>query len=152
MMTPVAKAKMLMRCSAASVFDAFVQPEKITSFWLDSTSGPLALGAHVEWQFMVPGAIEGVAVTAFARPQHIAFTWTGSALDVDLRFSELEGGFTVVSVEVRGFAGVDAIEQAIDATEGCSIVLCDLKLLLESGRSPQLVREKAALIARSAGA
>lgn len=35
------------------------------------------------------------------------------------------------------------------ATEGFSIVLCDLKTLLESGRSAGLVRDKARLIAQA---
>jgi hypothetical protein len=38
--------------------------------------------------------------------------------------------------------------QATDTIEGFSIVLCDLKTLLESGRSANLVRDKAELIAR----
>ena len=38
---------------------------------------------------------------------------------------------------------------AVNATEGFSIVLCELKILLETGRPGQLVRDKAALIAQA---
>lgn len=41
------------------------------------------------------------------------------------------------------------MEQAVNATEGFSIVLCDLKTFLETGRSANLVRDKAKLIAES---
>jgi hypothetical protein len=34
----------------------------------------------------------------------------------------------------------------VNATEGFSIVLCDLKVLLESGHSANLVKDKAQLI------
>jgi uncharacterized protein YndB with AHSA1/START domain len=147
----VAKAKVLIRCPALKAFDAFVQPELITRFWLQATSGPLAAGAQVEWQFMVPGATEHVNVTKLDQPQHIAFTWSGGGLDVDIRFSALQNDITVVSVEVRGFKGEDQLDQVVDATEGFSIVLCDLKIFLESGRSPNLVKDKAELIRCSQG-
>ena len=58
----VARAKMLFRRPAREVFNAFVQPDLITKFWLKSTTGPLGQGAQVEWQFMVPGATERVNV------------------------------------------------------------------------------------------
>ena len=51
-----------------------------------------------------------------------------------------------------GFAGPDLLAQATDTIEGFSIVLCDLKTLLETGRSANLVRDKAELIARSMAA
>jgi hypothetical protein len=40
------------------------------------------------------------------------------------------------------------VAQATNNVEGFTIVLCDLKTLLESGRSANLVRDKAELITR----
>jgi uncharacterized protein YndB with AHSA1/START domain len=146
MVALVAKAQMLIRRPAMEAFDAFVQPERISRFWLQSTTGPLGPGAQVEWQFMVPGATERVNVTAFDQPRRIAFAWSDSGLGVDIRFAEMQSDITVVSVEVRGFEGADGPDQIVNATEGFSIVLCDLKVLLESGRSANLVKDKAELI------
>ena len=42
-----AKATMLIRRPRTEVFDAFVQPQLITKFWLKSTTGPLAAGVQV---------------------------------------------------------------------------------------------------------
>jgi uncharacterized protein YndB with AHSA1/START domain len=142
----VAKAKMLIRRSATDAFEAFVRPELITKFWLKGTTGPLAKDAHVEWQFMVPGATERVHVTAFDAPHHLAFAWSDGGLDVDMRFDEAQEGSAVVSVEACGFESEGGLEQVVDATEGFSIVLCDLKVFLESGHSAGLVEDKAALI------
>ena len=142
----VARAAMLIRRPATEVFDAFVQPGLITKFWLEGTSGPLGQGAQVEWQFMVPGATERVRVTAFDQPRHLAFAWSASGLVVDMKFSEERKGITVVSVEVRGFSTEGGMDQVVNTTEGFCIVLCDLKVLLESGHSAGLVRDKAELI------
>src|SRR5881394_3838235 len=82
----VARAKMLVRRPATEVFNAFVQPDVITKFWLKGTTGPLGKGAQVEWQFMVSGATERVRVTAFDEPHHIAFAWSDGGLFVDIKF------------------------------------------------------------------
>src|SRR6188474_2304208 len=107
----IAQASMLIRRPVAEVFDAFVNPETITKFWLESTTGPLEKGAQVRWRFMVPGATETVTVMLFEAHGNDA---------------------TRLAVEVTGFENESEV---VNATEGFSIVLCDLKTLLESGRS-----------------
>lgn len=82
------------------------------------------------------GAEDTVTVTEFSPPGHLAFTWSdGSTVDMD--FTPQGSRATVVRVVAKGFK--DAAE-AVGATEGFSIVLCDLKTLLESGASASLVR------------
>jgi len=145
---PVARAEMLIRRPVAQVFDAFVDPDTITKFWLDGTTGPLAPGSRVRWQFMVPGATETVAVTAFEERRRIAFDWS-DGMRVDMTFEEGGDGATRINVQVEGFAQDAGVDEVVNATEGFTIVLCDLKTLVETGRSANLVRDKAALIARS---
>jgi uncharacterized protein YndB with AHSA1/START domain len=144
----VARASMLIRRPAAEVFDAFVHPDQITKFWLEGTTGPLAKGAQVRWRFMVPGATETVTVTALEYPRRIAFDWS-KGNSVNMAFEAHDHGATRVVIEVAGFENEGAIDQVVNTTEGFSIVLCDLKTLLESGRSANLVRDKAELIAAS---
>ena len=139
----VAQASLLIRRPVAEVFDAFVNPGTITKFWLEGTTGPLAKGAKVQWRFMVPGATETVTVTAFEDQRRIAFDWSDGN-SVNLAFEEYGNGATHLTVEVTGLKNEQA---AMNATEGFSIVLCDLKTLLETGRSANLVRDKAELIA-----
>jgi uncharacterized protein YndB with AHSA1/START domain len=148
MADPIARASMLIRCPVAEVFDAFVDPDKITKFWLEGTTGPLAKGAQVGWRFMVPGATETVTVTAFEDHRRIAFDWSHGN-SVNIAFEAHGSGATRVVVEVAGFEDESAVDEVVNATEGFSIVLCDLKTLLESGRSANLVRDKAELIAAS---
>ena len=119
-------------------------------FWLDAASGPLAPGAVVDWRFKVPGISERVTVTGFDRPRHLAFRFS-DGLDVAIDLVS-HGDATRVAVTCAGFAEQDLLAQATGTIEGFSIVLCDLKTLLETGRSANLVRDKAELIARSMAA
>ena len=139
-------ASLLIRRPPGEVFAAFVNPMTLRKFWLNDASGPLAPGARVRWKFMVPGAEADVVVRRFEAPGHLAFDWP-EGMHVDMRFEPFETGTTRVTVAVSGFAG-DVLEQATGTIEGFSIVLCDLKTLLESGTSANLVRDKAALIIR----
>jgi len=139
---------MLIRNPVADVFNAFVDPGTITKFWLESATGPLVKGARVVWRFMVPGAEETVIVTALEDQQRIAFDWS-NGMGVTLTFAKKGDRATRVAVEVTGFHGSEAEDQVVTTTEGFSIVLCDLKTLLETGHSANLVKDKAELIAQS---
>jgi uncharacterized protein YndB with AHSA1/START domain len=142
----VARARMLIRSPIQDVFDAFTDPQRIRDFWLKSSSGPLTRGAHVEWEFMLPGAREVVDVMEFVQNDRIKFRWSNGSV-VDLTFDQHADGTTRVSVVVSGFSGADSAAQAVNATEGFAIVLCDLKTLLETGKSGGMVRDKALIIA-----
>lgn len=91
--------------------DAFIDPNKITQFWLDAASGPLAEAAKVDWAFMVPGATETVTVTEFQDQSRIGFTRSDGA-KVSITFQEHGNEATLVSVEASGFStdgGIDEI-------------------------------------------
>jgi uncharacterized protein YndB with AHSA1/START domain len=148
MATHDGKAEMLIRRPVAEVFNAFVEPSTLTRFWLDGASGPLAKDARVQWRFMVPGAVETTTVTAFDQPRRIAFDWS-DGVHVQLDFEDLGDASTRAAVEVSGFTGDRVIDAVVGATEGFAIVLCDLKTLLETGRSAGLVKDRAALITRA---
>jgi uncharacterized protein YndB with AHSA1/START domain len=94
---------------------------------------------------MVPGATARVSVTRFESPHHLAFDWDDT-IHVAMTFESFGEGATRASVEVSGFGGADALQQAANTVEGFAIVLCDLKTLLETGQSAGLVRAKAELI------
>lgn len=93
---------------------------------------------------MVPGAVDTVTVDELARPSRIALTWS-DASTLRFEFAKHSEGRTQVTAEFT-IADGDSIEQIVDTTAGYTFVLCDLKTPLESGRSANLVRSKAALI------
>ncbi len=128
-----------------AIYDAFVEPAWLTRFWLSKASGPLRIGQAVEWSFMVAGARDTVTATQLEPGKQIAWQWSDGAVRIDLE--PFEGG-TVITLINDGFPGEteEQIDAALNGTEGFSIVLCDLKTLLESGQSAGLTKSKARLI------
>lgn len=142
---PTATVSQLIDCTPQQAFDAFVDPSTITRFWLESTSAPLREGSSANWTFRVPGAVDTVTVLEFEPPRLMAFSWSdGSA--TRLEFAPHSPGRTRVSVEF-GYSAADSVGRIVSTAEGFSIVLCDLKTLLETGHSARLVEAKAELIA-----
>ena len=140
----VAKSTLLIRRPAAEVFNAFTDPRTLTRFWLSAASGPLEIGKTVRWDFMVPGATAQTKVSALEPHKHIAIEWDDGTY-ARWRFETVEEG-TIVRIDNWGFKGSqhEMIETAIESTQGFTIVLCDLKTLLVTGRSTHLVRDQAA--------
>jgi uncharacterized protein YndB with AHSA1/START domain len=147
MASPVAKVSMLIRCPPAKVFEAFVRPELLTRFWLARASGPLEPGKTVTWDFMVPGASAKTHVEQMVSDRLIRISWDDGT-KVSFAFEPYADGGTRIEVINEGFSGdaTAAMEAALEATQGFTIVLCDLKMTLEHGRSMGLVRDKALLI------
>lgn len=149
-MPAIARAEMLIHSPASAVFNAFVQPALLRKFWLKRASAPLAEGVKVDWEFRIPGATETVEVTRFVEGEKISFVWSdGKVVQFDFRARGRSS--TAVEVQVRGFKGRKATSEAVSTTEGFAIVLCDLKSLLETGKSGGMVRDKALLIAAGSG-
>ncbi|HVF16732.1 MAG TPA: SRPBCC domain-containing protein [Steroidobacteraceae bacterium] len=145
----VAKATLLIRKPANEIFECFVDPEKLSKFWLAQASGPLEVEQTVRWEFMVPGAHVDTRVVSLEKDQRIAIEWSDGTF-VQWTFEPMEEG-TRVAIENWGFKGLESeiVESALEATQGFTIVLCDLKTLLEHDTSMNLVRDKALLIQRA---
>ena len=144
----VVTTEMLIRRPPGEVFAAFANPQTIRKFWLRDTTGTLAPGARVQWHFMVAGATASVVVTGFEAPRRIAFDWPGG-MHVELSFEPFGDGATHLAAAISGLNGKDLLTQATNVVEGFSVVFCDLKTLLETGSSANLVRDKAELIAHA---
>jgi len=144
---PVARAEVLIHAPVQDAFDAFVEPELLTKFWLAKASGPLAAGRRVRWEFMVPGAADDLEVKVLEVNERIVLAWSDGTTSA-WTFRATSPTSTVVTVTQAGFTGSgdDVVAQALDATQGYTLVLSDLKVLLEQGRSANLVRDKAQLI------
>jgi uncharacterized protein YndB with AHSA1/START domain len=142
---PKARVSMFIAAPPADIYRSFVEPGSLALFWLASASAPLRVGETVEWHFMVTGATAAPEATRLVEGKHVAWRWSSGTVDIDLE--PIDGG-TAVTLVNANFPGGDKqqVEAALNATEGFSIVLCDLKTLLESGKSAGLTRGKAKLI------
>lgn len=137
-----AKASQIIRRPARDCYLAFVEPDRLTQFWLSAASAPLEVDQSVRWDFLIPGATVESVVEVLESDRRILIHW--GTTQVEWTFLEHDGE-TVVTVEHRGLPHSEIAE----STEGFTLVLNDLKLLLETGKSPGIVRDKAALIQRA---
>ena len=142
----VARAEMLIRKPVDEVFEAFVDPAITTKFWFTRSSGRLEPGKDVRWDWEMYGASVEVSVKAIERNARIAIAWgaADSPTTVEWRFTPRADAATFVSITNTGFSGDGAAigAQALDATEGFTLVLVGLKALLEHNISLNLVADR----------
>ncbi len=123
----------------AEVFDAVVRPEKLSGYFVQSASGPLAEGTTVKWGFAeIPGELFDVEVREVVANEHIAFDWPaapgGSPIRVDMAFKPLDGGGTMVQISESGWAGdATGLKRSHDNAGGWMHMMTCLKAYLEHG-------------------
>lgn len=145
---PRARVTMFIEVAPEKVYSAFVEPDKLTKFWLSKSDARLQLSTPVHWNFLVDGAEIDTTATVMEEGRRLAWDWSdGTKVSVD--FEELDGG-TAVTLINDNFPGKgdDTVKAALNSTEGFAIVLADLKTWLESGTSAGISKAKAKLISR----
>ena len=140
------QTQMLIRKPVAEVFEAFIDPAITTQFWFTKSSGRLDTGMPVAWEWVMYGASARVIVRAIETNRRILIDWGDESgmTQVEWRFAEQSGG-TMVTITNTGFAGDDdsIVAQAVDSSQGFTMVLCGLKALLEQGIRLNLIADKA---------
>lgn len=141
-----AKTGMLIRRPVAEVFAAFVDPAITSRFWFTKGSGRLEPGARIRWDWEMYGASVSVDVKAVEANERIVVEWEAdpTPTTVEWCFAPRGDDATFVEITNGGFGGDgDAVAaQAIDATEGFTLVLAGLKALLEHGVRLNLVADR----------
>jgi uncharacterized protein YndB with AHSA1/START domain len=141
---PNVEVSTLIRRPPAEVFAAFADPAIATRFWFTRSSGPLAPGATVRWEWEMYGVGDTVVVKEFEEPERIVLAMGGGeGSTVEFRFTPREEG-TVLTVTESGFAGTadEALAYVADSTGGYTTMLCSAKALLEHGIELGAVRDK----------
>ena len=145
MQAPVAKAQMVIRRPVAEVFEAFVDPAVTTRFWFSRSTGKLAAGQTVRWDWEMYGVSTSVDVKAIERNRRILIEWDGpdNPTSVEWKFEAVSKDRTLVVIRNWGFHGdTDKIvADAIDSTGGFSFVLAGLKAFAEHHIELNLVRD-----------
>jgi uncharacterized protein YndB with AHSA1/START domain len=143
---PVAKAEMLIRRPISEVFEAFVDPAMTTQFWFTKASGRLEEGKRIQWDWEMYGVSMQVIVKALEPNKRILIEWSAyeTPTFVEWNFRPHGDDATFVSISNSGFAGDgdEIVKQALQSTEGFTLVLAGLKALLEHDILLNLVRDR----------
>jgi uncharacterized protein YndB with AHSA1/START domain len=143
---PVAKAEMLIRKPVAEVFEAFVNPDITSKFWFTKGSGRLQAGKQIRWDWEMYGHSVQVSVNAIEENERILIEWgtDGTATTVEWVFTSRSDNTTFVSVTNSGFSGDgdEIVKQALDSTEGFTLMLAGGKAFLERNITLNLVADR----------
>jgi uncharacterized protein YndB with AHSA1/START domain len=143
---PIAETGMLIRKPAADVFEAIVNPEITTNFWFTKSSGRLAVGRPIRWDWEMYDVSIEVTATTIEPNRRIVIEWPGYSgpTTVEWMFAPLDDGRTFVRVIESGFTGNgDQLAKYVaDSTQGFTLMLAGLKAFLEYGVRLNLVADR----------
>lgn len=131
-----AKATIQVLKPAEEVFEAIVNPEKMSHFFIAGSTGRLEKGKTVMWHF--PEFPDAFPVTAktITPCEYISFDWSGGmeGMLVEISLEAGNGNATVVRVTERERPHTEqGIQWAIQQTEGWANFLACMKAWLEYG-------------------
>ncbi|MEW4561949.1 SRPBCC family protein [Bremerella sp. JC770] len=143
---PNVNVQMLMRVPVQQAFQAFVDPDVTTRFWFSHSSGPLAVGQEVLWEWRMFGVSTQVHVEELVENRRIVMQWgdEGKRATVDWKFEPRGDAMCLVDVTNFGFVGSpnEMVDEAIDSMGGFSLVLAGAKAFLEHGIELNLIRDR----------
>lgn len=143
---PTTKTGMLIRKPVADVFEAFINPAITTKFWFTKSSGRLAVGKEVLWEWEMYSASVPVTAKVIEPNQRIVIEWPGYSgqTTVEWIFAPQPDGTTFVTITETGFTGSgdELVQQVTDSTGGFTLVLAGLKALLEHNVQLNLVGDR----------
>jgi uncharacterized protein YndB with AHSA1/START domain len=143
---PSVEVGMLIRRPPAEVFRALVDPAITTKFWFTKSSGEVAPGAELQWDWEMYGASAQVVVKEVEDNRRILIEWGDGeeSTTVEFRFTPRGDGATFVEVTETGLSGGgDALAaRAAGSTGGFTIALCAMKALLEHDIVLTVVRDR----------
>jgi uncharacterized protein YndB with AHSA1/START domain len=135
-MEPTFQVQLKIRKPAAEVFDAVVQPEKLSGYFVQAASAPLVAGTTVKWRFAeVPGEHD-VIVREVVKDQRVVFEWEapsgGYNVLVEMKFQPLDAGDTMVQISESGWRDTpEDVANSYGNTGGWMHMMCCLKAYLE---------------------
>lgn len=140
---PEVQASMLIRRPAHDVYEAFVDPKMLSRFWLSKASARLEAGKTVRWDFKIKGASADVQVKGLVPNRKIHIEWD-EGVQVEWLFEEKAKDQTNVKITVSQIKGdwKEMMAYGVDTVQGFTIVLCELKALLEKDISLNLIYDK----------
>jgi len=118
------------------VFEAIVDPAKMSVYFIESASGRMEEGKEINWKFPEFALVFPVRVKKIEKDKYISYCWDqdGIELLVEMTLAVVEGNATVVTVTEKSMKNDEAgIKWLKGNTEGWANFLACLKAYLEYG-------------------
>jgi uncharacterized protein YndB with AHSA1/START domain len=120
---------------AHEVFEAIVDPQKMSHYFISSGSDRMESGKTVRWVFDDAGASLDVKVQRAERDRSVSFLWSARGVEARVEMHvDPEGSTTLVKVsESEWPADEKGIARCVEQTQGWTHFLCCMKAYLEYG-------------------
>lgn len=136
-MAPKFQVQLKIRRPVAEVFEAVVNPAKLSGYFVKTASGPLVAGASVKWSFVEAPEPFDVVVKEVVASERIVFEWPageGYNTRVWMVFKPLEDQNTMVQIGEGGWPDdAEGSRRSHDNAGGWMHMMCCLKAYLEYG-------------------
>lgn len=130
-------SKMKIYKPAEMVFEAFVNPEKMSNFWFSSGSDRLEQGMTITWKYEEYNAMVDITVLEMEENKKLVYAWGEGENEtvVSILLKELSFDTTIVEVTESGFKSDEPnlIDKLLGQKEGWVYMLTSLKAYLENG-------------------
>ncbi|PXX70589.1 uncharacterized protein YndB with AHSA1/START domain [Nocardia tenerifensis] len=144
---PTVDVGMLIRRPAHDVFEALADPSITSKFWYTKSSGRMAQGAELTWEWEMYGAKRTIHVEEFDADRKIRFTWDNYNPDkpttVEFALTPYDND-TYLHITETGFAGdlQSQVDGLRDSTAGFAYLIAALKAALEHDVTLGLVQDE----------
>ena len=119
------------------VFEAIVDPHKMSNYFIAESSGRMEEGAELEWKFPEFEEWTTIKVVQITPEEYISFQWEGSRgypLLVEITLIGIQGNSTLVKITEKEMENNEAgIKWLAQNTEGWANFLACLKAYMEHG-------------------
>ncbi len=118
------------------VFDAIINPEKLSNFFISRASGPVKVGETITWYFDDVGGQLPVIVKSVKDNELITFDWAASGIkaQVDIVFTAIDSNSTSVTITEKSFQfDEEGLSKALQQTQGWTDFICSMKAFLYCG-------------------
>ena len=130
------KAALQMLKPVAEVFDAIIDPEKMSNYFISKSSGKMEEGKTIMWRFPEFDMEFPVRVGKIEKNKYISFYWDvdGIELLTEITLTQRANNSTLVSITEKSRENDEAgIKWLMGNTEGWANFLACLKAYLEYG-------------------
>jgi uncharacterized protein YndB with AHSA1/START domain len=137
-MEPKFQVQLKIRRPAAEVFDAVVDPKKLSGYFIQKSTGPLTPGATVMWKFPELDDEFPVVVRDVVPNERISFEWEaaegGYNTLVEMAFKPLDADNTMVVIRESGWRPTEkGIQSSYGNAGGWMHMMACMKASLEYG-------------------